>query len=270
MLLNFLHLTDFHLSHPDLNDPHLHSDTVENLRLMVAKIHNISPRPAFIVASGDLTNQGDVASYELVREILESLNIPIIYALGNHDKRAGFRRVFTPDSKLEAPYCHQSTQENLHVITLDSSVPGQVSGHICDPQFQFLETSLNAHPEWPKLLVIHHPPLITETSLPWESLNKEDSDQLAKTLKGYNVVGLLSGHIHFNRVSLWHGIPVIISNGLHATVDPLRPHGMQIQKGIGFASCTLRTSGLTVSFVPLSPELEVLGEISEDQLKSFS
>lgn len=269
MPLNFIHLTDFHLSHPDLNDPHLHSDTVENLRMMVAKIQTISPPPSFVVASGDLTNQGDVASYQMLHDILKPLGMPIIYALGNHDKRAGFRTIFEPNTTLDAPYYHQTTQENLHIITLDSSVPNQVSGQISNEQFQFLETSLKAHPDLPKLLVIHHPPLITETSLPWESLNQSDSDRLTATLKGHNIVGMLSGHIHYNRVSQWHGIPVIISNGLHATVDPLRPSGMQIQQGIGFVSCTLRASGLTATFVPLPPEPVVLGEVSEDLLKSF-
>jgi len=88
-------------------------------------------------------------------------------------------------------------------------------------------------------------------------------------LRGHNVVGMLSGHIHFNRVSHWHGIPVIVSNGLHATVDVLRPSGMQIREGTGFGYCTWQPSGITVSFVPLTPARTVLGEISDDLLRSF-
>ena len=31
-MTRFVHLTDLHISHPDLNDPHLHSDTPATLR----------------------------------------------------------------------------------------------------------------------------------------------------------------------------------------------------------------------------------------------
>ena len=271
MPLNFIHLTDMHLTHPDRTDPNLRVDTQKNLHIAVARIQAISPPPAFIVASGDLTNQGDVASYQLLHDMLETLAIPVIYALGNHDNRTNFRAVFAPGSnKTDAPYYHHIILDGLHIVTLDSSIPDRVSGHICDTQFRFLEQALQDAPELPKLLVIHHPPLITETSLPWENLNQSDTDRLAQTLKGYKLVGLLSGHIHHNRVSHWHGIPVIISNGLNTTIDVLRPSGMQVEAGTGLGNCCLRASGLSVAFVPLTPEPEILGVISQDRLQSFS
>ena len=273
MSLNIVHLTDLHLSHPDLNDPNLHSDTVANLKLMVTHLRRMTPQPDFVVASGDLTNHGDEASYRLVRSILEGAGLPVVYALGNHDKRAGFRTVF-PDvparsEPADAPVYHQTIHRGLQVITLDSSVPGRVGGAICEEQFGFLEDGLRADPDAASLLVIHHPPLIDTTSLGWESLSRGDTDRLAGTLRGHNVVGMLCGHIHFNRVSHWQGIPVIVSNGLHATVDVLRPSGMQIRQGTGFGYCTCRPSGITVSFVPLTPDQNVLGEISDDLLRSF-
>ncbi len=268
MSTTFVHLTDLHLSHPDLNDPNQHSDTVANLHAMVAILRDMTPRPDFIVASGDLTNNGDVASYGLVREMLGDMGIPVIYALGNHDTRAGFRRAFDMGDS-DAPLCQQAVLGGLHVIALDSSQPGRVSGAIGADQFDFLDRSLRANPELAKLLVIHHPPRIDENALAWECLSGDDSDRLAAMLRGQNIAGILCGHIHFNRVSLWHGIPVIVANGLHATVDILRPKGMQIREGTGFGHCTWRPSGITVSFVPLTPAPAVLGEIPADQLESF-
>jgi Icc protein len=272
MALNFIHLTDLHLSHPDLNDPGLWSDTVANLRLMVTQLRQMTPQPHFVVASGDLTNHGDETSYQMVRDILQGAGIPIVYALGNHDKRAAFRAVFpgvADNSTADAPVYHQSIHGELQVIALDSSRPGRVSGAICDEQFAFLEGSLRAAPEVAKLLIIHHPPLIGDSSLAWESLSQNDTDRLADTLRGHNIAAMLSGHVHFNRVSHWHGIPIIVCNGLHATVDVLRPAGMQIREGTGFGYCTWQPSGITVSFVPLTPARNVLGEISDDLLGSF-
>ncbi len=157
----------------------------------------------------------------------------------------------------------------MHIITLDSLIPGQVSGRICDRQFRFLERALQDAPDVPKLLVIHHPPRMDPTALAWESLNQPDSDRLAATLQGHDIAGVLCGHIHFNRVCQWNAIPVITCNGLHATVDVLKQSGMQILQGTGFASCTYRATGLGVSFVPLTPKPAALGEIPRDILESF-
>ncbi len=274
MPVHFIHITDLHLSHPDLNDANCYSDTVANLRLLVSKLGDITPPPAFVVASGDLTNHGDRASYQLVRDILGALDIPVVHALGNHDNRAAFRTVFSgfPGAERappEAPYFHQTRLGGLQIITLDSTSPGRVGGHICEPQFDFLERALRDAPDRPKLLNIHHPPLIAGESLAWESLNRRHSDRLAEILMGQNVAGMVCGHIHFNRVSLWHGIPVIVSNGLHATIDVLKRRGMQIEEGTGFGHCIYRASGLSVSFVPLTPKRAILGQISGDVLKSF-
>ncbi len=272
--VNFVLISDLHLSHPDLNDPNLHSDTVANLKLMAATLKQMTPPPAFVVACGDLTNHGDQASYQLVRDILGPVGVPVIYALGNHDKRAAFRAVFADAAGVctspDAPCYHQVCRDGLQIITLDSLVPGQVSGGLCAEQFTFLEHALQEAPDLPKLLVIHHPPRISEASLAWESLNQSDTNRLADILQGHTIAAVLSGHVHFNRVSHWHGIPVIVSNGLHATVDVLKPAGMQIKEGTGFGYCTFRSSGITVSFVPLTPNRPGLGEISDDQLRSFS
>ncbi len=97
MTTHFILISDLHLSHPDLNDPNQHSDTVANLALMVARLQAMDPPPAFVVACGDLTNHGDEASYRMLADMLAPLAIPMIYALGNHDKRAAFRRVLAPD-----------------------------------------------------------------------------------------------------------------------------------------------------------------------------
>jgi len=274
MSLHFIHITDLHLSHPGMNDANLHSDTFANLKKMVAQIRTMSPAPAFIVASGDLTNHGDEASYQLLRDTVAGLDVPVVYALGNHDNRAAFRRVFSDiaagnTAPPDAAYYHHQVLGGLHIITLDSSVPERVGGQIGPEQFGFLETALRDFSDLPKLLVIHHPPLIANGALAWESLDQKDTDTLAAMLRGHNIAALLSGHIHFNRVSHWHGIPLIVSNGLHATIDVLKPEGMQIRAGTGFGFCTWRSSGISVSFVPLTPELRVLGEISGEVLRSF-
>ena len=268
-MTRFIHLTDLHISHPDLNDPHLQSDTPETLRRVVGAINAMDPLPDFVVASGDLTNHGDVQSYELVRELMAPLKAPVVMALGNHDQRAGFNEVFAP-GLADAPYFHDAAQDDLHVITLDSSQPGKVAGALDEAQFAFLDAALERHPDLQKLLVIHHPPRIDPEGLAWASLDQQSSDRLAQALAGRRMAGILSGHVHVNRGSLWHGVPLVISTGLHSSVDLLEPQDLRIVEGSGFALCDWRESGLTVSFVPLDPTASEIARLPREQLESFA
>lgn len=265
----FVHLTDLHLSHPDLNDPHLRADTVAALALAVETIGRIDPRPDFVILGGDLTNRGEPESYRLLREMTEGLGLPLVHALGNHDSRPAFYREVLGEDR-DGPCCHDRVIAGLHVIVLDTSVPGRVGGAIGADQFAFLRAALDRAPGLPKIVVAHHPPRLDHGGLVWEALGPGDTGELAETLRGRGVAGIFCGHIHMNRVDHWHGIPLIVTGGLHATVDVLLRSGMRILEGTGFGLCVLRPSGLGVTFVPLTPHPRLLGEISEDRLRSFT
>jgi hypothetical protein len=92
-------------------------------------------------------------------------------------------------------------------------------------------------------------------SMEWESLSFADTEDLRRAVAGKNVIGILSGHIHFDRVSHWHGIPVVVGIGQHAATDVLWLHeGLRMLSGASFAICTLRPSGLSITFAPQPSE----------------
>lgn len=268
-MTRFIHLTDLHISHPDAGDPSDKSGAVATLRRVVGLINAMERQPEFVVASGDLTNTGNPLSYALLDEILAPLNAPLIRALGNHDKRPAFHasRGAAPS---DAPYCHDSVLGGLHIITLDTLVAGHVAGTICAAQFVFLAEALHRHTDLPKLIVMHHPPRIDADGLPWGSIDMDSTNRLADVLRGHNVAGILSGHIHINRVSQWHGIPIIVSNGQDSTVDLLETHDLRLVEGTGMGICDWRPSGLSVAFVPLSPTPRELGVIDRARLLTFT
>ncbi|ECI7685761.1 phosphodiesterase, partial [Salmonella enterica subsp. enterica] len=220
---------------------------------VLAQVAVIEPKPSFIVASGDLTNRGDAESYELLREILEATDLPVIYAIGNHDTREGFYAGMGIETDAPgAPFYHDRIIEGVHVITLDSSTPNYIGGTIEDEQFEWLADVLETYVTLPKLIVSHHPPALGDGPDPahWRHIDHAQSVRLAALLKGRNIVGILSGHIHHDRVSIWHGIPVVVGTGQHAATDILRNDVLRMVRGSSFAIGTIRASGLTVAFVP--------------------
>ena len=57
--------------------------------------------------------------------------------------------------------------------------------------------------------------------------------------------------------------------GLNSTVDILEQRDMRIVEGTSMGLCVLRPSGLSVSFVPLTPERRQLGLLEEARLRAF-
>lgn len=253
--ITFIHLTDLHVGNPAVADDHLYSDTSMTLAAILADIGKLVPAPKFIVASGDLTNRGDQASYEQLKRIVAGagLDIPMVWALGNHDRRDGFYPAMLGQAEnIDAPYDHAQVIGGIHVIAVDSSVPGKIGGSFEPGQLDWLKAELEQHAELPKLIVMHHAPALDDKpEMEWESLSLADTEALRQAVQGKNVIGILSGHIHFDRVSHWYGIPVVVGIGQHAATDVLWLHeGLRMLEGASFAIGTLRPSGLSITFAP--------------------
>lgn len=250
----FIHITDLHIGNPAVADDHLFSDTSSTLTRVLELIGTMDQAPKFIIASGDLTNRGDVESYRQLKAIMAATDLPVIYALGNHDTREGFYEgMLGQTTSLEAPYDHEQVIEGVHVITLDTTTPGQIGGSLTPAQFDWLAGMLDAHPDLPKLIVAHHAPALGDTP-PWDhwrTIEFDQSQTLAQLLKGRNILGILSGHIHHDRFSVWHGIPVIVGMGQHAATDILTQDVLRMVDGGSFGIGTIRSSGLTMALVPL-------------------
>ncbi|CAH1655331.1 MULTISPECIES: metallophosphoesterase [unclassified Chelatococcus] len=274
--VTFVHLTDIHVSDASLNDTKLHSDTSANLAAILEELKRLEPVPSFIVASGDLTNHGDATSYARLKQIIADSGVtpPLLVSLGNHDNREGFYPGFLGrDDQGLKPYDHDQVIDGVHIIVLDSSVPHWIGGGFEAGQLAWLEARLDAHPDLPKLLVSHHAPALDDdVTMEWESLTLADTERLRKLLAGRsNVLGILCGHIHYDRVSHWHGIPVVVGMGQHAATDPLTlSNGLRQLSGTGFVVGTVRPSGLTVSFCPMPADRHEINYLPYDRIREVA
>ena len=133
---SFLHISDLHIScglldtQNDNNFPNVYLQTAINIS------NRLKPKPKFIIFSGDLTDTGDLASYEYFKSVVSVSKVPVILALGNHDNRSNFRKVFYGNEN-DDPYFYASEYDEFKVIVLDTNKPSKVSGTICKDQFGF-------------------------------------------------------------------------------------------------------------------------------------
>lgn len=228
--------------------------TLRVLNSVKDMIAGIRPAPAFVMVSGDLVDTGDASFYRTLRDAMSDFGMPVFYTLGNHDNRSSFYTgLLGRQNDLTAPHYYDVEIAGLHLIVLDSSIPGRIGGGLDPEQFAFLSSALDKNPDVPKILMLHHAPALTDDpNWEWECLGFADTARLAEMVRGRNIAGMFAGHIHQDRVSNWYGIPLVVGRGLQRALDPLfAGDGIRIITGGSFTLCTLRPSGLTVNFVSL-------------------
>ncbi len=266
----FAHLSDLHIVHSDATDEHLFSDTTtfEHVKTALA---TLEPRPSFVVISGDLTNRGTQENFLELKRLLSDIELPVLLSLGNHDTREGFYEFVLDDpSRSNEPYFYSHVIEGLHLIVLDSSTPNKVHGTIEAEQFAWLEQELTAHPELPKIVVVHHPTAPMHLPI-FNDINFDpgDAQKLEKLLEGKNVIGVLSGHVHFDQVSVRGGVPYFISTGLHNLTDVLEMDGLRALQGASWNLCYVRDNALNVVKVPLPSDQTEVHHITQAWMDNY-
>ena len=156
-------ITDFHITTPD-QDVDRRYRTAEHLKAAVAHVNALPVRPDVVVATGDLVHHGSVPEYERLRGLLEPLAMPVYLIPGNHDDRANLRAVFSDHPYLprQGSFLHYLVEEYpLRLLALDTVVPGEMGGALCEARLAWIEARLSASTARPTFVFMHHPPFRT-------------------------------------------------------------------------------------------------------------
>ena len=192
-----------------LSDPHLVApgkllarqiDTGAMFAAAIARIRALRPAPDLVVLSGDLVNRGRPEEYAHLRALLAPLPIPWVLMPGNHDDRDALRAAFPEQNFGPAPLCGVVRHVGeLHVLCLDTVIPGEEGGEIGDAQLTWLDAACppargDAAP--PVLLFLHHPPFATGIA-GMDAIACRGADRLAAWLATRpQVRALACGHVH--------------------------------------------------------------------------
>lgn len=258
----FVHLTDIHISVPG-KTPLFGLNTAEKLRKAFADIAGLRMKPAFIVISGDLTHDGDLSDYRFLRSLLDDaeqeLGIPIHVALGNHDRREPFREGFLGETPTAQSYYYSFMSGGLRVVMLNTQVQDSHAGRIDDEQLVWLKNLL-AEPAPIGTIIVHHHPIVrTPTALMDEHL-LEQPEELVRTLEGRDVIGLLSGHIHYHNIGLLSGMLCAAADGVAFGLDPYASDAMRFLDRSGYNLVTVKDRTMIIQPMTVPGEQRLLYE----------
>lgn len=165
------------------------------LRGVVERLVTVAPD--LVLATGDLTEGGEPGSYDELKALLAPLQAPILFAVGNHDRRAGFAAALgqsaTPDGFIQ----HDWRSAGRRILVLDTLEEGLHGGAYCDARLAWLNDRLAEEPETPTLIALHHPP--ARSGIAWMDKGADGpwAQRLAGALRDRgNIVGLVAGHLH--------------------------------------------------------------------------
>jgi len=250
--MTFLHVSDLHLAPPGRLLAGV--DPMRQMRSVLARIERLEVAPAFIVVSGDLTDDGSVAGYEVVNEVLTELGggvTPVLLALGNHDDRATFRRVVLGEERADdqGPYHHSRLIDGLQVIVLDSTIPGEAGGALGAAQLAWLEGELRLPAPRGNLIVLHHPCRLAGPVHHYPAFIVHDAAALEAMVARHHdrVVGVLAGHSHQANSAPFGGTLHATAPAVLCQLDFFAGAEYRPVPGAGFNLCQLDDGGLIVN-----------------------
>jgi 3',5'-cyclic-AMP phosphodiesterase len=255
--MTFLQLSDLHLVPPGTLLAGV--DPMRQMRSVLARIERLDVSPAFIVVSGDLTDDGSAESYEVVNEVLTELaggGTPVLLALGNHDDRATFRRVVLGEEGAgdAEPYCYSQLVDGLRVIVLDSAIPGDVGGALGEAQLAWLEDALGTPASRGNLIVLHHPCRLAGPAHHYPAFIVREVAALEAMVARHRdrVVGILAGHSHQANSAPFGGTVHATAPAVLCQLDFFAGEEYTPVPGGGFNLCQIDDGGLIVHPVLLS------------------
>ncbi len=200
-------------------DIHIKGDTIIGLdpvtRFKEALTHALAHHSDAqgIVLMGDLTHSGTVGEYNLLKDILVNVPLPITFMMGNHDRREAFLQVF-PKARLDSSGFVQSSFDvgEWCAITLDTldgpPYPDKHhSGMLCADRLAWLSDQLEQAKEQPVVLCTHHP--LGELGLPMlDRIKLENGSDVIDLIRKHPMpVHVLAGHVHRTISGQWQGVP---------------------------------------------------------------
>lgn len=216
---------------------------VDEVKKYLAEILALDPLPAQIISLGDMSLAcGEEREYEILRELLKPVydrGIKVTLAMGNHDFRASFAKVFpecAAESLVPGRYVHRVETPHADFLILDTLKEparrgGPVTGHELGPEQAAWAKQALLELKKPTFVCAHHGIFLC-------GIMKE-------ILKTPMVAGYLHGHDH-------HWMNNFVTDGYSKTSRTIRSIAigtLGINGDVGYGVMDITSEAATLKMV---------------------
>jgi hypothetical protein len=96
----------------------------------------------------------------------------------------------------------------------------------------------------------------------------QNPQDLARVLEGSDVIGLLSGHIHFHNIGMLNGIPCAAADGVAFGLDPMAANSMRMIDRSGYNFVMVKDGQMIVQPMTMPGEQRLLIDIDVKKLQA--
>jgi Icc protein len=189
-------------------------DPRARLQACIAAINSQQGDADFCIFTGDLANAGQLEVYENLQECLKGLRLPYHLAIGNHDKRQNFSKIF-PEVETDENGFIQFVLDfpGVRFLVLDTVEEGEHWGSYCIKRAGWLDKQLSRSKSKPVYLFMHHLPF--DIGMPSQDhLRIRDAHLFSEVVsRRTNIRHIFHGHVHRPVCGSWCGIPVSALRG---------------------------------------------------------
>ncbi len=192
-MLRVLQITDTHL-YADKDRQYYDVNTDVTLQNILDQVLQVEDDASLVLMTGDLVHDESPLAYQRFHHYLSRLERPVYCLPGNHDDVTLMNRLLSGNGvSCERFVLHDHWQ----FILLDSTVTGEVGGHLAAEELDKLAVCLQTHPDHYAVVCLHHPPIASGCAWLDQGLILDNPGELFNVLDAHaNVRCVLWGHIH--------------------------------------------------------------------------
>ncbi|MCT2401539.1 metallophosphoesterase [Novosphingobium mangrovi (ex Huang et al. 2023)] len=206
---------------------------MQRFKAVLRRMESGPNRPDLLLLTGDLTENGDPASYERLAQALADCSFPVWPLAGNHDLREPLLAAFPAVSSDDGFVHYAIDLPGLRILAIDTLEVGRHGGGFCEARAAWLSRELAAHPEVPTVIAMHHPPF--ESGIAWLDCDAREPwiARFAEAIAGHRQVrSIMAGHLHRTIHTAWEGTALTVCASTAPLValdlnpvDPDQPDG---------------------------------------------
>ena len=253
-------LSDSHLF-AHAGDKLLGMNTHDSLQRVIERVLDEQPKIDLLLASGDLSQDGSLASYQRFRQLTAQIPAPARWFPGNHDDVTAMQAACAGSEVVQSII----DLGNWLIVLLDTSIVGAVPGFLAADQLELLARALREAGSRHVLIALHHHPV--SIGCRWmEPIGLRNADELFAVLDAYpQVRAVLWGHIHQEFDQLRNGVRLLASPSTCVQFAPGSEEFQVDQEAPGYrwlrlhADGQLETGVSRVTGIPFEVDYSVKG-----------